>query len=757
MLVRLGRFVVRHRKSVLAAAAVFVLASFAIAGGVADRLSSGGFADPNSESERATALLTREFGTQEPNVILLVTAKHATVDDPSVATAGRAVTAQLAGESGVRNVVSYWTLDDAAPLKSTTGREALVLGVIPGSDDHVANVIKRVSPEFTRDGNVVKVAVGGRAEVMRQVNETIKSDLSRAESIALPITLILLLIVFGSLVAAGLPLLVGLIAIAGSFLALYVVSSITDVSVYSLNLTTALGLGLAIDYSLFVVSRFREEMHNGLEPHDAVVRTVATAGRTVAGSALTVAVALTALWLFPLSFLRSFAYAGIAVSLLAALGAIVVLPALLAVLGHRVDSLRVFRHREPKPVGEGVWHRVATTVMRRPVPIATAVVVFLLFLGTPFLHLAIGLPDDRVLQRSLSSRQVQDQIREHFTSNDAGAVEVVAPSLADPSAHASEIAAYATALSRLPGVARVDALTASYIHGQAFTPPGDTASRFSADRGTWLNVVPSVEPLSAAGEQLAHAVRDLRSPIGPVLVTGQSAQLVDSKASLFDHMPWAALWIAVATFMLLFLMFGSVVVPIKALILNVLSLTATFGAMVWIFQDGHFSGFLDFTPTGSLAATMPILMFCVAFGLSMDYEVFLLSRIKEEHDRTHDNRNSVAVGLERTGRIVTAAAVLISVVFIAFSTSGVAFIKLFGIGLALAVLMDAFVIRATLVPAFMVLAGEANWWAPRPMRRFYARYGFHEIEPEAVPPDAVLDVVSADREPGEQREKEAVH
>ena len=281
-------------------------------------------------------------------------------------------------------------------------------------------------------------------------------------------------------------------------------------------------------------------------------------------------------------------------------------------------------------------------------------------------------------------------------------------------------------------MARVDALTGSYVHGPAVAAPAATTRRFEGPRGTWLSVVPSVEPLSDAGEQLTHDVRALPSPIGPVLVAGQPAQLVDSKHALFERLPWAALWIAVATFVLLFLMFGSVVVPIKALVLNVLSLTATFGAMVWIFQDGHLSGFLDFTPTGTLAATMPILMFCVAFGLSMDYEVFLLSRIKEEHDRTHDNVRSVAIGLERTGRIVTAAAVLISVVFIAFATSGVAFIKLFGIGLALAVLIDAFVIRATLVPAFMRLAGEVNWWAPAPMRRFYERFGISETEPPSV-------------------------
>jgi putative drug exporter of the RND superfamily len=736
MLTRLGHFSVRHRKAILAGAVLFVVASFAIARGVADRLTSGGFQDPNSESERAAGLLKREFATEYPNVLLLVTAKHGTVDDSSVADAGRRLTDDLAHQHDVRQVASYWSLGGVPPLKSRNGRQALVLGVITGSDDHVNDVIKELSPRFTRDTRRINVGVGGRAEIFRQVGDTIKNDLSRAESIAFPITLVLLVIVFGSLVAAGLPLLVGVLAIAGSFLVLYVVSAITEVSVYSLNLATALGLGLAIDYSLFVVSRFREELRQGLEPHDAVVRTVETAGRTAAGGAFTVAVSLLALSLFPLSFLRSFAYAGVAVALLAGIGAVVVLPALLAVLGRRVDSLRLFRHREPKPVGEGAWHRVATTVMRRPLPIATAVILFLLLLGVPFLRLHIGLPDDRVLPPSASTRHVHDEVRANFTSNEAGALEVAAPHLRDPQTKTGAISEYATALSRLHGVARVDALTGSYVDGRAVPVPEATSRRFVASRGTWLNVVPAVEPLSAAGEQLTHDVRDAPSPLGRVLVAGQPAQLVDSKHSLFEQMPWAGLWIAVATFVLLFLMFGSVLVPIKALVLNVLSLTATFGAMVWIFQEGHLSGFLDFTATGSLAATMPILMFCVAFGLSMDYEVFLLSRIKEEHDRTGDNKSSVAIGLERTGRIVTAAAVLISVVFVAFATSGVAFMKLFGIGLALAVLMDAFVIRATLVPAFMVLLGEANWWAPRPLRRLYERFGLSETGASSTVADA---------------------
>jgi RND superfamily putative drug exporter len=355
--------------------------------------------------------------------------------------------------------------------------------------------------------------------------------------------------------------------------------------------------------------------------------------------------------------------------------------------------------------------------------------VFLLVLGAPFLHIAFAQPDERVLPASASSRQVQAEIRRNFDSNETSTIQVVAPGFGDPAARDDETDAYAQALSTLDHVARVDARTGSYVDGSLVLAPGPATERFLADDGTWLSVVPNVAAQSPAAEGLVHAIRDLDAPYD-VLVTGSSAYLVDGKASLFGRMPLAIALIAISTFVLLFLMFGSILVPIKALVINVLSLTATFGAMVWIFQDGHLSGLLDFTPTGTIDVSTPILMFCIAFGVSMDYEVFLLSRIKEEHDRTGDNTEAVAVGLERTGRIVTASALLISVIFLAFGTSGVTFIKLFGLGLALAVLMDAFVIRATLVPAFMRLAGEANWWAPAPLKRIYERFGIREVDSE---------------------------
>ncbi|HZQ27655.1 MAG TPA: MMPL family transporter [Acidimicrobiales bacterium] len=725
MLGRLAERVVARRKAVLVAAVLLIVACGAIGGDVAKHLSTGGFDDPDAESYKADQALLRQFQGGQPNVVLLVTAHQGGVDAPDVAAAGRAITQELAGEPDVPAAVSYWSLGAVPPLRSKDGRQALVLARVSGSADHVSKRMKTLTPKYTRTAGAVTVQVGGFAEVFRQVGTTIQKDLAKAEAIAIPITLLLLVLVFGSVVAAALPLGIGILAIFGTFFVLRVLAAMTQVSVFALNMTTAMGLGLAIDYSLFVVSRYREELRAGRDPHEAVVRTVRTAGRTVTFSALTVAASLAALLVFPLSFLRSFAYAGIAVVAWAALGAVVLLPALLAVLGRRVDALVLFK-RHPREVGEGFWHKAATTVMRRPLPIATSVAAILLILGAPFLHVRFGLPDDRVLPPSVPGRQVSDQIRTNFSSNEANALSVVALGV-DPAARAADIDAYAKRLSNLPGVARVDAASGSYLSGARVLGPSPISARFVSPAGTFLSVVPTVEPYSPAGERLVTSLRQVPAPFD-VQTTGASAQLVDSKHALFDRMPLAGLIIALVTFAVLFLMFGSVLVPAKAVVLNLLSLTATFGAMVFVFQGGHGSGLLHFTPTGLIDTTTPILMFCVAFGLSMDYEVFLLSRIKEEHDRGSSTVASVAMGLERTGRIVTAAAALLAVVFVATATSKVTFIKLFGVGLTMAVLMDATLIRAALVPAFMRLAGNANWWAPAPLRRIYERWGISETD-----------------------------
>jgi len=725
---RLGQLTVRRRRAVLVATVLMIVLAGAVGGGVFDRLVQGGFADPDSESQEAADLLEDEFEAGAPNVVLLVTADDGDVDSRAVSRAGMALTRELADYPRADDVVSYWSLGSPPPLRSEDGTKALVVGRLAGEQDDWQDVADGLAEEFEGDRGPVTVAVGGPVEIFNQIGETIESDLAKAESVAIPVTLILLIIVFGGIVAALLPVGVGMLAVLGAFFVLWLTTAVTDVSVFSINLVTAMGLGLAIDYSLFVVSRFREELQAGRSVEQAVVRTVETAGRTVAFSALTVAASLSALLIFPLFFLRSFAYAGIGVIVVAMLASLVSLPALLAVLGPRVDRWRLFKRREAPVVGSGFWHRAATAVMRRPLVVTVAVVALLVGLGLPFFGADFGTPDHRVLPEGNPAREVSESLEEDFASAEANAFPVVARGGVDDQA----IDAYARELSAVDGITRVDALTGRYADGELLIGPDETMAQFRGDDATWLSAVPSVEPISDEGEALVRAVRDLDAPFGEVLVGGMSAQQVDTKAAIFGLAPWAGLWIAVATFVLLFLMFGSIVVPVKALVLNTLSLSATFGAMVWIFQDGHGSGLLDFTPTGLTDTTTPILMFCIAFGLSMDYEVFLLSRIKEEHDRTGDNEASVAIGLERTGRIVTAAALLLAVTFLSFATSGITFIKLFGLGLAMAVIMDATIVRATLVPAFMKLAGEANWWAPRPLKRLQERIGLHEAPPDEV-------------------------
>ena len=725
MLARLGTFVVRRKRVTLVGVLLLTIAAAVFGGGVARNLIAGGFEPAGAESVRAEEVLEDSFGEVQPNVVLVVTADDGDVDSGPTRAAAMDVTDFVAGFEHVDVAVSYWSLGDPPPLRGVDGDNALVMAHVEGTETEAierADELVEAIEDADVGGSAVTVSAGGLAVVNAEVTHTIERDLLKAEMIAIPITLVLLVWVFGSIVAALLPLAVGLFSIFTTFAMLQLFAQFTDVSIFALNATTALGLGLAIDYSLFIVSRYREELSGGHEPGEAVVRTVRTAGRTILFSAVTVAIGLSAMLVFPIPFMRSFGYAGVGVAASAAFGAVVMLPAMLAALGHRVDKGRVFKRR-PVVDGEGMWHRVAVFVMRRPLPIATAVIALLLLLGAPFLGLRLGTPDDRVLAPGAEVRETHDILREDYAAGEAATIQVVVPDVGSAS---SEIAGYAAELSALDGVARVDALTGSYLSGAEVAPPGTLSQRFADDVGTWFSVVPAVEPLSADGEALVDDVRELDAPFDGVLVGGQSAAQVDSKSVVYDRLPWAIGLVAVTTLVVLFLLFGSVLVPIKALVLNFLSLTATFGAMVWIFQDGNGSGLLDFTATGDIAVAMPILMFCIAFGLSMDYEVFLLSRIKEEHDRGSDTVTSVAVGLERTGRIVTAAAVLIAVVFLAFATGQVSFMKMFGIGLTLAVLVDAFLIRSTLVPAFMRLAGDANWWAPGPLRRFHQRFGISE-------------------------------
>ena len=734
MLTRLAWLIVRHRRLVLVFSGVYLCAAGALGSGAFGVLEDGGFEDPRAESTRAADAVEGSFDAGAPNLVLLTRSSTGSVDDPRATADGAALTDALAARPDVSEVESYWSLGGAPALRSHDGDEALVLAYVTGDEDAV---IEDVRDTFGRGQGVLDVEVGGGEAVDNEIASAVESSLGRAEMIAIPLTLIVLVFVFRSVVAASLPLLVGVMSIMGTLFALFVLGSMTDVSIYSINLTTALGLGLAIDYSLFIVSRFREELRQGLAVPDAVVRSVETAGRTVAVSALTVAVSLSALLIFPLYFLRSFAYAGIAVVLLAMLASIVTLPALLAVLGRRVDTRRA--RRSPAVAGArtgGFWHGVATAVMRRPLPIALGVTALLVLLGTPFLRLSVGLPDERVLPESSDARQVSERIHTDFPGDSAEAFSIVVGRTDDPAA----LAAYAADVSSIEGVARVEGPGGVFQDGDLVSESSPGPAGDGHDGAALLEVVPSVDVQSSAGEQVVTDVRAL-DPGFDTLVGGSAAQLIDTKDALLARLPWALAIIAVTTLVLLFLMTGSVLIPIKALVLNLLSLTATFGAMVWVFQDGNLSGLLDFTATGRIDSSMPILMFCIAFGLSMDYEVFLLSRIKEEYDRTGRNAASVALGLERTGRIVSAAAALLAITFLAFGTADVSFLKLFGVGLALAVVLDATVIRGLLVPAFMRLAGPANWWTPAPLRRLHRRVGIGELPARVMADDPTRSLV----------------
>jgi RND superfamily putative drug exporter len=711
---KVADFSLRHRRAVLWMAGLFTLLSTVLGMGAGSHLVQGGSDAPSEESVRAAQVLQSQFHTGDTNFLVVVTARHGSVNSPQVAAAGQEIASRLRQVADVANVASYWSMGEISAMSNGGHTEALIVARILGNQGQVVNREPAVAAAIGRVPSAISIKVGGFSDSYREIAVLVERGLIVAELVAIPITFVLLLMIYGSVVAALLPVGIGGMAVVGTLLILRVLGSVTQVSVFAENLTTALGLGLAIDYSLFLVSRFREELAAGHDTDEAVRRTVDSAGRTVAGSACTVAGALAALAVFPIIFLRSFAFAGVAVALLAGLSAVLVLPALLGLLGPRVNAWTV-RERSIIQSDEGFWSATARWVMRRPVVVIVGTLSVLMLLASPFLGLKLGSLDERQLPPGDAVRQVDQQVVTTMGEGQSQQIEVVVPDLYEPSgsvARTQVIDTYANQLSHLADVRYVAGSTGVFIHGFHLPAPAAYLSQFDNAAGTWFSVVPKGNALNQQGRDLVGAIRSAPAP-GAILVGGAPAEFVDSTGVITHDLPIVLFLIGAISFLVLFVMFKSVLIAVKALALSALSLSAMFGAMVFIFQEGHFSKFFGFTATGNLSATTPILMFCVAFGLSMDYEVFLISRIKEHHDAGWDDESAVAMGLQRSGRIVTAAALLISVVFLGQVLSGIAATKLFGLGVSLAVLMDAFIVRGLLVPAVMKLAGRANWWAPR--------------------------------------------
>ncbi|MFG2721471.1 MMPL family transporter [Streptomyces sp. NPDC048416] len=722
--------------------------------GVGQRVTQGGWTPASADSVRAETVLTEHFRAGSPDLVLLATTPGS-VDAPGAQAAGRSVTARLAADPHTAWVRSYWqkpigrqqpssgwtTADPRSQLRDVTGHRAMILVRFRGDEQHVRSAAAAAMKRHTGRFGPLGISASGEAAVRAETERLGADGLRLAELIATPVVLLLLLWVFGSLVAALLPVLVGILAVATTTAFLRVLTEHATVSVFALNVTTLLGFGLAVDYSLLLVSRFREELDQGAETSQAVRRTRRTAGRAVACSAAIVAVSLGALLLFPLPLLRSFAYGGVAVAVAAATGALVVLPALFLLLGERINSRDVFARLRRAPAdpqsSTGLWYRLAHWVTRRPLAVTAGTLLVLLALAAPVTQVRFGAYDDRILPTDSPVAGTSRELRAHFDSEAVNAAVVVLPGFrAEPSQTALD--RYARRLAREPGVRQVTTATGTYAHGRRITAaapaprtplPGrrgearartaprglmmPQAAAYTGPPGTWLSVATSIEtPYSPEAYRLTNRLRAVPAP-AHALIGGPGARLADTRCMLTERLPLAVVLMSVATLLLLLVFTRSLLIPIKALLLNTLSLAATFGVLITVFQQGHLAWLLgNMTTTGVTDIIVPALMFCIAFGLSMDYEVFLLSRIVEEHRNGTPTTTAVAVGLQRTGRLFTSAALVFATVMACLALASLALLKLLGVGLALAVIIDGTLVRALLVPAVMRLAGGANWWLP---------------------------------------------
>ena len=693
----LGHLLVRRRKAALALFIIGIILSGVFGSLIFSRLDAGGYSDPKSDSYKVYEYLRDDLKINDPSVVLVVDAGNRDITSPDVVQEAKSLEAKIAQEEGITKTLSYWSSGGEATLKSKDGRAGYIL--IYGESDAFSPESQELGAVFQDkyEGNYGSFTLypGGVSVVGNAISEKIAEDLKIAEIVSIPLTFILLAFVFGALAASAMPLIVGVAAIIGAFFILYLISLFTNVSVYALNLTTGMGLGLGIDYALLMVNRFREEIHHGKNVQDSIVTTMATAGKTVFYSGLTVLVTMVSLTFFPLPFLKSFGYAGVSVVALAVVGALFGLPPILALLGKKIDK-GVIRKSSITPKEDGRWAQTARFVMKRPTAVVILSLVILGILTAPVQNIKFAQGDSRMLPASNPAAIATALQADRFAGQTNNPVEII---IFDGAGKTLEISEYSEEIATVSGIVAVQ-------------PPQVIG------QDVRLVAFHSMLPRTPDAQKLIHDIRDLKAPDG-TLVGGVAADYTDSQDGISKTLPWALGWIALSVFILIFVFTGSIILPIKAVLLNVLSLAATMGVLTWVFIDGHLQWLVgSFTLTGTLDTSIVILIAVVVFGLSMDYELFLLSRIREEHLAGKSNIEAVAVGLQRSARIITAAAVLLAVVFAAFITSGVTSIKSMGFGVALAVILDATIVRALLVPALMRLFGERNWWAPKWMQRF---------------------------------------
>ena len=699
-----GELIVRHSKLILFGFVGLIALSTIWGFGVFSNLKGGGYDNPNSDSALVSDILAEDFKVDAAEVIVLVDlpGRADQLDAagvPEQFDLVQRLSDELAAIDGVNEVLNYYTLGQPPTLISEDGKLVYVLVDL---DNSIAQspVVAKIVDGYTGNYQGADIHVAGFGAVTKAINETIEHDLIRAEIIAVPIVLLLLIFVFGSLVSAGLPLFVGGMAILGSFFVVWAVSEFTDVSIFALNLITGLGLGLGIDYSLLVVNRFREERALGNPVREAAVNTVASAGKTVLFSGLTVAVVMLSMSFFPQYFLQSFALAGFTVVFLAVLGAAFALPAMLNLLGDRVNALRVIR-RDLTPKDKGFWEKIARFTMRRPLQILFVTLIGLASMFSLSQNVVFGQVDDRVLPKDSPAHVASDLLRERFDGRSSSPIEILVKG------SDQEIVDYVTLLQDQRDIS------------MAFIVPSQEATDWVR-----VNAITELEPRSPEGYDQTVALRSLETSLDEVVIGGGGAYYTDSQQGIEEALPLALAWVLISTFILLFLFTGSVVLPIKAILLNVLSLGAVIGVVSYVFQNGHLQWLIgEYSVTGTIDTSSAVMIAVVAFGLSMDYELFLLSRIKEQHDAGMNTVNSVALGLQRSGRIITAAALILAVTFGAFASSEVSIMKMLGFGIALAILLDATVVRALLVPALMRLMGSLNWWAPKWMKKLHQKAG----------------------------------